>query len=92
MQFDMQLADLAMHLLDHRLVARPCVVLRLLKHPTNVRQQPPLPLADQIPMHAKLAGQLAQRLVILQRGQTTRALNEASYHFRMRFSPMHVDS
>src|SRR5688500_13540932 len=68
-QLHVQLADLTVQLLDHRLVILLSVVLRLLKHPRNVRQQPPFPLTDQIAMHAKLACQLAQRLIVLQRGQ-----------------------
>src|SRR5206468_2800836 len=68
-QLHVQLADLTVQLLDHRLMVVLRLVLRLLKHPGNVREQPPLPLADQIAMHAKLTRQLAQRLVVLQRGQ-----------------------
>src|SRR5439155_25299897 len=63
------LADLTVQLLDHRLMIVLRLVLRLRKYPRNVRQEPPLPLADQVAMHAKLARQLAQRLGVLQRGQ-----------------------
>jgi hypothetical protein len=46
LQLHVQLPDLPVQLLDHRLVILHSVVLRLLKHPRYVRQEPPLPLAD----------------------------------------------
>jgi hypothetical protein len=68
-QLHVQLADLAVQLLDHRLTIVLRVVLWLLKDPRDVRQEPTLPLADQVAVHAKLARQLAQRLVVVQRRQ-----------------------